>query len=317
MPSTLKIVFAGTPEIARQVLANILDHNYQVSLVLTQPDRPAGRGLKLTASPVKQLAIEHEIPVIQPVSFKKDPAVLQQIRDLAPDILVVVAYGLILPSELLAIPRLGAVNIHVSILPRWRGAAPIQRAILAGDSESGVTIMQMDHGLDTGDILLSEKIQIDANDTSGSLHDKLALIGADKIVEFLAHPESYMSIRQPQDGVTYAEKISKDEARIVWDQPSDVIARNIRGYNPFPGAFSFLDGVLHKLWKAKLVNNELSKEAPGTIIKAIQKDLWVSCGDGKVLAIEELQEPGTKRKSVVQYLQAKHNLLGKRFEVKE
>ncbi len=312
MNKPLKIVFAGTPEIARMVLNNILAHDFKVDLVLTQPDRPAGRGMKLTPSPVKQLALANGIEVFQPLGFRKDPLALDKIRQLAPDIIVVVAYGLILPQAFLDIPRLGCINIHVSLLPRWRGAAPIQRAVLAGDKVSGVTIMQMDAGLDTGDMLIVESCELTEDETSASLHDKLAQIGADKIIEFLANPQKYLPIKQSDDGVCYAHKLEKEEARIDWSQSAIIIQRNIRGYNPFPGAFSYLDGVLHKFWVAEIVN-EVSELDSGVICKQNKNSLWIACGNGSILAITEIQEAGSKKKNISQYLQGKPNLVGKRF----
>ena len=313
MTNGLKIVFAGTPEIARLTLENILQHQFNVGLVLTQPDRPAGRGMKLTPSPVKLLALEHGIEVFQPLNFKNNPDAMQKIRDFAPDIMVVVAYGLILPAELLSIPRLGCVNIHVSLLPRWRGAAPIQRAVLAGDKFSGVTIMQMDTGLDTGAALLTEQIEISEDDTAGSLHDKLALLGATKVVEYLANPSQYTAKIQSEDGVSYATKLSKEEALIDWSEPAELVARKIRGYNPFPGSYSYLNGQLHKFWQAKLVQGVQTKALSGTIMHASDGKLWIACGDGSVIGVNEIQEAGAKRKASIQYLQGKSNLVGQRF----
>lgn len=314
MDKKLKIIFAGTPEISRLVLANILSSGFQVDLVLTQPDRPAGRGMKLTPSPVKQLALEQGIEVFQPLGFRKDPQNLAKIRELAPDLIVVVAYGIILPQELLDIPRLGCVNIHVSLLPRWRGAAPIQRAVLAGDEYSGVTIMQMDAGLDTGDMLIVEKIKLSDTETSASLHDKLAQIGAQKIVEFLQNPEQYVPQVQSEDGVSYAHKLDKEEARINWSEEACVIERKIRGYNPFPGAHSYLDGVLHKFWSGEVLQIEHNESLHGTILRANADQLWIACGGQSVLAINEIQEAGSKRKNTAQYLQNKPDLVGKIFK---
>lgn len=314
MDEKLKIIFAGTPEISRQVLASILKHDFQVDLVLTQPDRPAGRGMKLTPSPVKQLALEQGIEVFQPLGFRKDPQNLAKIRELAPDLILVVAYGIILPQALLDIPRLGCVNIHVSLLPRWRGAAPIQRAVLAGDEYSGVTIMQMDAGLDTGDMLIVEKIKLAAKETSASLHDKLAQIGAQKIVEFLQNPEQYLPQVQSEVGVSYAHKLAKEEARINWNEDASEIERKIRCYNPFPGAYSYLDGVLHKFWAGEILQVEHNESLNGTILRANDDQLWIACGGQSILAINEIQEAGSKRKTCTQYLQSKTNLLGKFFK---
>ncbi len=313
MMNRLKIVFAGTPEIARLTLENILKHQFNVGLVLTQPDRPAGRGMKLTPSPVKLLALEHEIEVFQPSSFRNNPDAIQKIREFAPDIMVVVAYGLILPAELLSIPRLGCINIHVSLLPRWRGAAPIQRAVLAGDKFSGVTIMQMDEGLDTGAALLTEQIKISEDDTAGTLHDKLALLGAAKVVEYLANPLHYTAKIQPQEGISYAAKISKEEAQIDWSESGELIVRKIRGYNPFPGSYSYLNEHLHKFWQAHVVQGIQSKAQSGTITYASDDKLWIACGDGSVIAVNEIQEAGAKRKTGAQYMQGKSNLVGQRF----
>ena len=314
MSEKLRILFAGTPEIAKVVLAKMISAGFIPELVLSQPDRPAGRGMKLTASPVKVLALEHGIEVLQPVSFKKCPEVIDQIREFAPDIMVVVAYGLILPQQLLDIPRLGCINIHVSLLPRWRGAAPIQRAVLAGDTESGVTIMQMDAGLDTGDILLVERVAIAEDETSGSLYDKLALMGAEMLIKYLQNPDGYKAVAQSELGVSYATKIEKDEARIDWANDAQVIARNIRGYNPFPGAFSNLDGVLHKIWSAKPLAQVANEFKPGTILQAEKDKLLVACGNGTILEVIEIQEAGAKRKRADIFLQGKTGLKGKKFE---
>lgn len=314
MSDKLKIIFAGTPDISKGVLENILHHGFDISLVLTQPDRPSGRGLKLTASPVKQLALERGIEVFQPQSFKNNPDAIQKIRDLQPDIIVVVAYGLILPKELLEIPTIACVNIHVSLLPRWRGAAPIQRAVLAGDSETGVTIMHMDIGLDTGDILLTETIQLDKKETSATLHDKLATIGAIKIIDYLNNPKAFLPVKQSEIGVTYAHKLDKEEASIDWNESAELIERKIRGYNPFPGAFSFLDeNVLHKIWSADAIVSKSHSATCGEILVADKGKLLIACGNGSVLQIHELQEAGSKRKTALQYLQNKTDLQGQIF----
>lgn len=304
MHKKLKIIFAGTPEISKQVLDNILKNDIDVSLVLTQPDRPAGRGMKLTPSPVKELALQHGIEVFQPTSFRKEPEAIDKIRNIDADIMVVVAYGLILPKELLSAPKLGCVNIHVSLLPKWRGAAPIQRAVLEGDKETGIAIMQMDEGLDTGDILLLERVLIGIKETSGSLHDKLAKIGAEKIVEFLINHDKFTPQKQAEVGISYAHKLDKEEARIDWSDSAELIERKIRGYNPFPGAFSFLDGVLHKIWAADIIK-ETHNQIAGTIIKANDKELYIACGNNSVLSVLEIQEAGSKRKNINQYVQGK------------
>lgn len=312
MNKKLKIIFAGTPEISKIILENIIKNDMDVSLVLTQPDRPAGRGMKLMPSSVKELALQHGIEVFQPTGFRKDPDAINKIRETNADIMVVVAYGLILPKELLSVPRLGCVNIHVSILPRWRGAAPIQRAVLEGDIETGIAIMQMDDGLDTGDVLSLEKIAIDNKETSGSLHNKLAEIGANKIVEFLINYDKFTPQKQSEIGISYAHKLTKDEARINWHESAELIERGVRGYNPFPGAFSFLDGVLHKIWSADVIN-ENHNHVVGTIIKANEKELYIACGNNSVLSVLEIQEAGSKRKTIGQYLQGKTCLMNKVF----
>lgn len=308
MKQKLRIIFAGTPEIARICLAKMIANGHIPGLILSQPDRPAGRGMKLTPSPVKVLASEHQIEVFQPLSFRKDPEALNRIREFKPDLIVVVAYGLILPQELLDIPRLGCINVHVSLLPRWRGAAPIQRAVLAGDSETGVCIMQMDPGLDTGAILLSDKLPIDANETSGSLHDKLAILGGELLVKYLNDPESYKPNPQSEVDVSYAHKIEKAEALIDWEKPAEVISRNIRGYNPFPGAYTHLNGELVKIWQAHITSIFKGVAKAGTIITADKGKLEVVCGDGWLISIDEIQEAGAKRKNISQFLQGKSDL---------
>lgn len=314
MLDKLKIVFAGTPEIASTVLEKLITEKFQVDLVLTQPDRPAGRGMKLTSSPVKELAIENGIEVFQPVKFRNNPDAIHKIKDLQPDIMVVVAYGLILPQELLDIPKLGCVNIHVSLLPKLRGAAPIQRALLAGDSKTGVTIMQMDAGLDTGDILLVEEVNIDAHDTSQTLHDKLAKSGATKIVEYLHDYKTITPVKQDNNQATYAEKLLKSEGLVNWNESAEIIERKIRGYNPFPGVYSYLDGKLYKFWQSTWYDNTTVKTYnSGEIIKAEIDGLHIACGCNSVLVIKEIQEAGSKRKPIDVFLQGKDSLIGQVF----
>ena len=313
MSAKLKIIFAGTPDIAEQVLANILAHGFEVGLVLTQPDRHAGRGMKLSSSAVKQLALAAGIEVFQPLSLRNNPAAMEKIAAVGADIMVVVAYGLILPPELLALPRLGCINIHVSLLPRWRGAAPIQRAVLAGDSHSGVSIMQMDKGLDTGALLLVEPIALAKDETSGSLHNKLALLGAQNIIAFLTNPETYPPRQQDSLGVSHAAKITKDEAQINWQEPAELIERKIRGYNPYPGAFTYLGNGLYKIWRAKVIAKSTSDQAAGSIIRTAKDQLWVVCGDGQILALDEIQTAGGKRQPVVQFLLANSGLAEHKF----
>ncbi len=299
----MKIVFAGTPEFAAIALQSLLDAGFEIPLVLTQPDRPAGRGMQLHAPPVKQLAQSKGIPVAQPQSLRLDGkhaddarAAHDLLRATQCDVMVVVAYGLILPRAALDIPRLGCVNIHASLLPRWRGAAPIQRAIEAGDSETGVTIMQMDEGLDTGPMLAVEKLPIESGDTAASLHDKLASLGARMIVETMRQMEKgEASARpQPEAGANYAAKIIKDEAAIDFSLSAAVVARRINAFNPFPGASASFGDETVKLWRAEAVMVPTAGK-PGEVLAANAQDgVLIACGEG-VLRVTELQKPGGKR----------------------
>lgn len=304
----MRVAFAGTPEFAAVALRALLDAGCEIPLVLTQPDRPAGRGQKLVASPVKEVALEHGIPVHQPVSLR-DPATHAPLIKAAPDVMVVAAYGLILPQAVLDIPRRGCLNIHASLLPRWRGAAPIQRAIEAGDRETGVTIMRMDAGLDTGPMLLAERLEIGAIDTAGSLHDKLAVLGGRLIVEALARLDTLTPQPQPEAGVTYAAKIDKAEAAIDWSQPADVIERRLRAFDPFPGCTAELAGTTLKLWHAEL---EAGKGAPGEILAIGPNGIVVACGQG-ALALTELQKPGGRRLPAADFLRGFPMAAGQRF----
>jgi methionyl-tRNA formyltransferase len=300
----LKVAFAGTPEFAAQALRAILAAGHDVPLVLTQPDRPAGRGMKLQASPVKQLAQAHGIAVSQPHSLRLDGKYPEEARAAqaalqaaAPDVMVVAAYGLILPQWTLGLPRLGCLNIHGSLLPRWRGAAPIHRAIEAGDAETGITIMQMDEGLDTGDMLLVEKMPIRADDTTASLHDRLAELGGELIVEALAlaADAGLRPTPQPEAGVTYAHKIEKAEAAIDWRLPATEIERRIRAFDPFPGATFLADtdkgAETVKLWRACVVE---ASGQPGQVLKADGDQFVVACGQ-QALSLQTLQRAGGKR----------------------
>ena len=274
---------------------------FLVVAVLTQPDRPAGRGMRLTASPVKQLALTHHLPVLQPVSLKSAD-VQQVLANYAADVMVVAAYGLILPPEVLRLPRYGCLNIHASLLPRWRGAAPIQRAILAGDEQTGITIMQMDSGLDTGDMLLKKSCSIATHDTAQTLHDKLAGLGAAAIVETLRLLEQgqLKSVPQNADEATYAAKLSKAEALIDWSASATQILRAVHAYNPFPVAYTILNGVSVKVWQAS-VRDGVVGEA-GTVV-AIEKDgIVVACGQGS-LCLEVLQRPNAKALPAMQFMQ--------------
>jgi methionyl-tRNA formyltransferase len=295
----MRVIFAGTPEFAAIALDAILAAGYFVPLVLTQPDRPAGRGMALQASPVKQLALKHGLPLHQPPSFKSEAA-RKPIIDARSDAMVVAAYGLILPQAVLDIPRLGCLNIHASLLPRWRGAAPIQRAILAGDAETGVTIMRMEAGLDTGPMLLKESLPIADTDTAGSLHDKLAKVGARLIVEVLPRLErgEFPGEIQPAEGVTYAAKLEKAEAALDWRRPALLLDRAVRAFNPFPGATAQIDGQTIKVWGA-----EPAPEAgePGLVLAAGAEGIVVACGEG-ALRLTELQKSGGKRLSAADFL---------------
>ena len=297
----MKLIFAGTPEFAAIALAAILAAGHEVALVLTQPDRPAGRGMALQASPVKRLAEQHGIPVFQPLTLK-DVAAQERVSAVGADVMVVAAYGLILPQAVLDMPRFGCINIHASLLPRWRGAAPIQRAILAGDARTGVCIMQMEAGLDTGPILLSESLAIDAADTAATLHDRLADLGASLIVKALGRLPLPVSA-QAGDGVTYAAKLEKPEALIDWSKSAVEIDRQVRAFNPFPVAMTTLDGSPLKVWAAQLepADRCCPNTLPGELIIADRRGIVVACGSG-ALCITELQKAGGKRLQAAQFL---------------
>jgi methionyl-tRNA formyltransferase len=312
----LRVAFAGTPEFAAAALAAIHGAGYTVPLVLTQPDRPAGRGMKLSPSPVKQLALAHGLAVAQPQGLKldgkfaADAATARAALEMAaPDVMVVAAYGLILPQWVLTLPRLGCLNIHASLLPRWRGAAPIHRAIEAGDPDTGITIMQMDEGLDTGAMLAIGREPIRADDVTGSLHDRLAALGARMIVTALADADAgrLQATPQPEVGVTYAHKIGKAEAAIDWALPAEVIERRVRAFDPFPGASFVCGGEVVKLWQAR-VCPEVNAPA-GRVVQADGAHLVVACGDGG-LELLQLQRPGGKRLPAAAFLQARPGLGG-------
>lgn len=305
----MNLIFAGTPEFARVALERLLAAGFRVPLVLTQPDRPAGRGMKLQASPVKQLALERDIAVAQPRSLRLDgkypddaAAARAAIEAAQADAMVVAAYGLILPQWVLDSPRLGCLNIHASLLPRWRGAAPIHRAIEAGDAQTGVTIMQMDAGLDTGDMLLVERLPIYGGDTTGRLHDRLAVLGGRLIVEALeiAACGGLTAQKQPSEGVTYAHKIEKAEAAIDWAAPAETLARRVRAFNPFPGAATALAGEAIKVWAAH-ADTAPTSGAPGEVLAADADGIRVATGAG-VLVLTELQRAGGKRLAAADFL---------------
>jgi len=292
----MKIVFAGTPVFAAVALQTLLDNGHEVTLVLTQPDRPAGRGLVARASAVKRLAEERGLKVLQPSSLKSED-VFQAVAAASPDVIIVAAYGLILPETLLKLPPLGCLNIHASLLPRWRGAAPIQRALLAGDAETGVTIMQMEAGLDTGPILLQEAIPIPADETAGVLHDKLAALGARLIVRVLA--ERPAKRRQDEARATYAGRIGKGESEIDWRRSAVELERLVRAFNPSPGAHTRLGAAALKVWRAH-AEPQISG-SPGTVCAAGPDGIVVACGNG-ALRITELQRAGGKRLSAAAFL---------------
>jgi methionyl-tRNA formyltransferase len=304
----VRVAFAGTPEFAAVALRALLAAGFDVPLVLTQPDRPAGRGQKLVASPVKQVALAHGIAVHQPEKLR-DPSTHAPLIDAAPDVLVVAAYGLILPQAVLDIPTRGCINIHASLLPRWRGAAPIQRCLEAGDGESGVTIMQMEAGLDTGPMLLSEALKVGAGETAATLHDRLAAQGGRLIVAALQRLDGLTPIPQPVEGVTYASKIDKAEAAIDWRQPAAVIERRIRAFDPFPGTTAQLGDATIKLWRAQSCAGE---GQPGTILAVAPAGITVACGDG-ALQLIELQKPGGRRLASADFLHGFPIAAGQRF----
>lgn len=298
----MKLIFAGTPEFAASALQALIDAGHDIALVLTQPDRPAGRGMKLKASPVKTLALAHGLPVSQPLTLKTAEA-QAEIAAVGAEVMVVAAYGLILPKVVLEMPTRGCLNIHASLLPRWRGAAPIHRAIEAGDAETGVTIMQMDVGLDTGDMLLTVREPIHADDSTGSLHDRLAAQGAQAMVAALAQLDALSPQPQPAEGVTYAEKIGKAEAQLDWSLPAEVLHRKIRAFNPFPGTSTLAGGEALKIWQAQLADGA---GAPGDVLAADADGVRIACGSGALLATQ-LQAAGGKRLAAREFL-AGHSL---------
>jgi methionyl-tRNA formyltransferase len=302
--SPLRILFAGTPQFSVPPLQRLIADGYTPLAVLTQPDRPAGRGRQLQASPVKQVASEAGIPVLQPATLR-DPKALQQLADFAPDLMVVVAYGLILPTAVLQLPRHGCWNIHASLLPRWRGAAPIQRAIEAGDRQTGICIMEIDEGLDTGPVLLRSATPIGAQETAGELHDRLAQLGSDGLLQCLRELEAGNPPRpqpQPETGVTYARKLDKAEARIDWTEPAGLLQRRVRAFNPWPVAWCMVGTERTRVWASR-VSPLRSSGQPGEVLAAGKDGIDVATGQG-VLRLLELQRPGKRRTSIADYLNA-------------
>lgn len=306
----LRILFAGTPDFAVPALAALIAAGHQVIAVLTQPDRPAGRGMKLRPSPVKVLALQHQITVLQPESLK-DAAIQAELQALQADVMIVAAYGLIIPTAILHMPRLGCYNIHASLLPRWRGAAPIQRSLLAGDAATGVTIMEVVPALDAGAMVSHGELPITARDTAQSLHDGLARIGAELMVQAMAGLAEHGSLAaQPQDEalVTYAAKLHKAEAAIDWQLPAEQLSRQVRAFNPFPVAHAELHGEVCRIWMATAQPGEAS---PGSIV-ALGQSIVVGCGQG-LLSIEELQMPGGKRMAARDFIAGHALHVGERF----
>lgn len=299
----MRLIFAGTPAFAATALTALHQAGHTIALVLTQPDRPAGRGMKLTASAVKQAALDSGLSLAQPDSLKSD-AIQQQLRETQAEAMIVAAYGLLLPQAVLEVPVRGCLNIHASLLPRWRGAAPIQRAILAGDDETGITIMQMDAGLDTGALLLQKNLAIENDDTGGSLHDKLAALGADCIVEALSRLDTLTPEAQDSAHATYAAKLSKAEAALDWSRPADDLSRCVRAYNPTPGAQTAWEGKIIKVWQASVDASRTG--SPGEVLAADERGIVVACGT-QALRLLELQSAGGKRLSAAAFL-AGHTL---------
>ena len=296
----MKVIFAGTPDFAAAALKAIAAAGFEIPLVLTQPDRPKGRGMQLAPSPVKQAALELGLRVAQPEKLRNNAEALQMLKEVEADVMVVAAYGLILPQDVLDTPKHGCLNIHASLLPRWRGAAPIQRAIEAGDAETGVCIMQMDIGLDTGDVVSEHRYTIQLTDTANEVHDALMNLGAEAIVADLQQLKAegrLKSVKQPEKGVTYAQKLSKEEARIDWNESAAVIERKIRAFNPVPAAWVKYQGKPMKIWRAEVVAQQ---GRAGEVLSCSADGLVVACGEN-ALMITELQPSGSKRMPIAAF----------------
>jgi len=304
--SPLRLVFAGTPDFAAEALHALIQSRHDIVAVYTQPDRPAGRGRKLTPGPVKQLALQHQLRVFQPDSLKA-PGAIEQLRTLDADVMIVAAYGLLLPPEVLDVPRFGCLNIHASLLPCWRGAAPIQRAILAGDRETGITIMQMDKGLDTGAILLKLTCPITPQDTAASLHDRLATLGAEAIITALDQLPTLTATPQDDSQATYASKLSKQEAIIDWQRPAEELDRLIRAFNPWPVAQTRARGQTLRIWAAQPLADSTTA-SPGTVIRCDKHGIDIACGQG-VLRLTRLQPAGSKPMDAAAFLNGRPDWL--------
>lgn len=302
----MKLIFAGTPEFATPALQSLIDSSqHEIVAVYTQPDKPAGRGQRMRASPVKQLAEANGISVVQPRSLRNESAI-NELKRFQPDIMIVVAYGLVLPAAVLAIPVHGCLNVHASLLPRWRGAAPIQRAMLAGDEETGVTIMQMDQGLDTGGMLKLFRVRITDDMTAGALHDELAVLGASAllgVINKIDRGDHLQAVRQDDEQASYAAKLSKLEARINWVLPASQVLRSIKAFNPWPVAFTSWSGKVLRIWDARIAEENVTGD-PGKLISVSNKRLLVVCGDG-ALVLLEVQPEGKKRMPARAYMNAR------------
>jgi methionyl-tRNA formyltransferase len=300
----MKIIFAGTPAFSATALEALKVAGYEIALVLTQPDRPAGRGMKTMPSAVKVLAKRYELPLLQPYSLR-EPELNAQLDAIHADAMVVVAYGLILPPAVLTLPRHGCLNIHASLLPRWRGAAPIPRAILAGDGQTGITIIQMDKGLDTGDMLLQRSIRIEREDTAQTLHDKLSLLGADCIIEVLRQLQqgNLSPVPQSEIGATYALKLKKDETQINWRLGAEIIHRAVRAFNPWPGTYTIMGASTLKVWRAGIATSRegLGHRIPGEITAIGSRGITVACGEG-ALILEVVQKSGGKKMHALEFV---------------
>lgn len=305
----MNIVFAGTPEFAVPGLKSLIEKGYPICAVYTKPDRPAGRGRKMTQSPVKAFALTHQIPIYQPETLR-DPNEQLRLAELKPDLIVVAAYGLILPESVLKIPKWGCINIHASLLPRWRGASPIQHAILSGDEQTGITIMQMDVGLDTGDILYQMACPIEKEDTSQTLHDRLAMLGSIALIEALEQlfAGHLKAVRQEEDAVTYAHKISKEDGSIDWTESADILERKVRAFNPWPAAYTHLKEMVIRVWQAEVLDLPFEPSIiPGTVVQSSKLGIDVATGN-RILRLTQLQLPGGKTLFVKDILNAHQDL---------